>query len=741
MALPVTYTSTPTMTPTPSTTPIVCGSGYTTGNYYYTDCCGNFQKGNSTDVLVNLNYTQIHSGINLLGLPASTVCPTPTQTQTPSPTPTLTTTPTQSPTPTKTVPLTPTPTQTPTPSPVYRLENNCDTFTLFDMGVQCNILRMPSSSDSYDGILSLNITGGTSPYSIFWANGQRTRTLANIGAGYYPVTVVDYYGDYTANTVCSIIMPTTTPTPSPTVTPSRTPDPVYPNICFFAYNLNSNGTSNLIGPSTFIQNGTSNGKPKWTNSSSQNIVWKGTRWEYVGSDLTTPINPVGGGIFASTSTSLPPLGGWQLLGGTLTYTINVTQGTCPSSAPLQVTVEKQDASCNEQSNCNGSITLGARFGVPPYEYSINNGVTYQTANAFNNLCPNTYTVTVRDSSNNIFTQAVQISSAGSSETYQISIVTQPELTTEVTTNSVSTKTTYFYVTSVPPIPPGVVVQFNLTTSSIKTFNGPGTGTSIDNFTILQNGVLQTPSTTNSQTTTGTRPNCNPEPQEILTETDQYSLELSSTSTVSGSTTSVLTITDGQVGEQSNCTTNLQQTISGQLSNLSVKGCTCCSVVGDTLATQLNNNEITYDGIIDVPDCVTCQGLIAGGTIYLNMNVSVGGLICTGPNGTGCFQNFRYSENGGTLSYASGISSYTCGIQENSNVEYMIAYFQTPTSDNYYVRVIAYLNNLEVGEGTFNTYATSGNYERVSVNMYNPINLVAGDVFRMVYTGLPGGAES
>lgn len=728
-----TNTTTPTNTITPTQTPtrgkIVCGSGTTTGNFYYTDCCGTFQQGSSVGVIVSLDYTLSYNGITLLNQPASTVCATPTPTQTPTFTPTVSPTSTNTPTPTKTPFVTPSPTNTPSNSPVFKPKNECEVFTLFDMGVSCNVLRQPSTDKSFDGILTLRVTGGTSPYSFYWANGQRVQTLVNVAAGLYPVTVVDYYGDYTANTVCSLFGPTPSITPSPTVTPSRTPQPVYPNICFLAYN-----NTNVVGPSTFIQSGTHNSRPKWTNASNQNIVWKGTRWELVTSDLSTPVNPVGGGIFGSVTTTLPPTSNWQLFGGTQTYTINVTSGSCPPVTPLQVNVTTQNSTCNGQTNCDGSINISARFGTAPYEYSINNGTSWQTSPIFNNLCPGTYPVRVRDSANGNFNQTVQISFVSTPQTYQINVVTQPQLTTEVSANGTSTKTTYFTVTSTPPVPAGITLQFYLTTSSIKTYNGPGTGTIVDNFTILQNGVPKTPSVTNSATVNSTRPNCNPETQQVVTETDQYYLELSNTSTVSGSTTSVLTITNGQVGTQSNCTTDLSQTISLQVSNPSVKGCVCCTAVADNTQTKVNSNSVTYEGIVSVPECVTCQGIISSGNIYLNMGSIVGGLICTGPNATGCYQNFRYSPDQTTLSLGSGLSSYPCGIQPNSGVQYIQANFQTPTSDNYYVQAFAYLNNVEVGSGIFNDYCSMGQLYSVSVNMYSPINLNAGDTFRILYTG-------
>ena len=115
-------TSTPT--PTPSVTPIFCGSGVTTGGYYYTDCCGNFVQGADTNVIVTLDYTKQSNGVTKLNVIATTTCPTPTPTRTPTQTPTYTptpsVTPTYTPTPTTTI------TQSPTPSnaAAYRLQND-----------------------------------------------------------------------------------------------------------------------------------------------------------------------------------------------------------------------------------------------------------------------------------------------------------------------------------------------------------------------------------------------------------------------------------------------------------------------------------------------------------------------------------------------------------------------------------------------------------------------------------------
>jgi len=178
-----TQTQTQTRTPnaTPSSTPILCGQGFTSVNpgssYFYTDCCGVVQTGTQSGLSVTLDYTKPSNGVVKLNVVASVSCPTPTPTQTPTLTPTNTTTPTFTPTTTKT----PTPTLSSSPTPsnsaVVRLKNDCEVFTLFDMGVRCNPITIPSSPNSLDGVLSLTITGGTTPYSIYWAGGQRTQTF------------------------------------------------------------------------------------------------------------------------------------------------------------------------------------------------------------------------------------------------------------------------------------------------------------------------------------------------------------------------------------------------------------------------------------------------------------------------------------------------------------------------------------------------------------------------------------
>ena len=603
-------TSSPTNTPTqtrtpnvtPSATPILCGQAYTFANagssYFYTDCCGNFQQGTESGISITMDYTKPSNGVVKLNVNASVSCPTPTPTQTPTTTPTNTTTPTITPTSSLTPSVTKTPTQTPTNSQVLSLRNNCDVFTLFDMGVTCFPISMPSSSSSLDGILSIKITGGTSPYSIYWEGGQRTQTLVGIPQGSYQVTVVDYYGDYTASTVCSLFPPTQTITPSPTTTPTMTPSGICPQLCLIALS-----TATAYGPLQFNCNGTRNGRTTWVTADGQyNIVWNSTvgRWEVTGSDTTIPFNPDGGGIFISTSTALVPLSGWVIAGGLNTYSVTMTQGVCPAVIPIQVSLSVNNNSCDSVTNCDGDIIVNAQYGYPPYLFSINGGSTYQSTNIFEDLCAGTYTITVLDSAGNTDIESATVGFTQQPVTYQLSLSANTAATQDITLSNYNSRTTFYQIVSTPSLPQGLTIPFNLTISSIKTYNGPGTGTITDTFLMFENGVLKTPSTTQTIVQTGSRPNCSPETFTAVTEADTYQLQIGNNYPVFIENTSVLTITQGQSGAQSNCLTNLTQQITAQFTQQSINGCRCCQVIADSTSNTINSNSVTFDSTGNAP---------------------------------------------------------------------------------------------------------------------------------------------
>lgn len=477
-------------------------------------------------------------------------------------------------------------------TPVYIEKNECEPFTLFDLGVQCLTISEPTSSTSNDGILSLIITGGTTPYTILWSNGQVGSTLYNLPAGSYEVTVIDYYGDYTANTTCSLFAPTATPTPTitPTITPS--PSPVWPNLCLIV----TYGTT-TYGPYQFTPSGSQNGKPTWNYTSGStiyNIVWTVSptinRWVIQGWNI------LGGNLVSNVNTNIPD-SGWVEVGAANNPIITMTQGTCPTILPLFTTVKKTNNSCSQNINCNGSITILTSGGVPPYTYSINAGANFQSSNLFESLCPQTYTVITKDSSGTTVTNLVSILSDSTLTTYTISAVN-----TGVETTTPGSKIAYWKINVSPAIPVGTTINFTLNITSAQYINQPGSGIITSTSKVYKNGTLQTAPIPTSSTNIVDRANCSPYQTSITNKTEIYNLSLIANDTITGTSTSLLSITTPEVG-QNGCITLLEQDINVFTSQATTNGCNCCSV---------NNDPSSKGGVFDHTLTAGSSGSSGGG---------------------------------------------------------------------------------------------------------------------------------
>ena len=86
--------------------------------------------------------------------------------------------------------------------------NECGVITIMPMDVVC-VNSNPSSIQSSDGEVSVSITGGTPPYTVYWSSSTNPSmgihpALNNIPNGTYAATVVDFYGDFTETVYCTI---------------------------------------------------------------------------------------------------------------------------------------------------------------------------------------------------------------------------------------------------------------------------------------------------------------------------------------------------------------------------------------------------------------------------------------------------------------------------------------------------------------------------------------------------------
>ena len=422
--------------------------------------------------------------------------------------------------------------------------NECTIITLFPMTAICNS-NNPSTPQSYDGSVSVLVSGGTPPYNITWEEGGSGPTKSNLGVGDYHATIVDFYGDFTANTICSLTAETTTTTTST----STTTLPVYSGLCmYFTDTHGSNSETH-----EFLFNGYLNGQPTWKSDDNlYDIYWStGTTNQWL-------VDGWSNGIIYNSNTSTPPLTGWQFLGGSYSasYVITVLEGACVNNPMINMTISTQAPTCLN----NGSIIITANGGTPAYQYSINGGTTYQSSPVFSNLGGGIYSVMVKDSNNITTTQSVTLTSLPIINNYQIQLLlTGP--------NS-------FNIVVTPTLPSGAYITFNLLhNSTFKLAPSPTVATYNNLVTVIVNG---TPITTPSPILT-TSTTFNPcDSGSIYTNinvTNWNSLTFNSSTTISGTFTNTI----NPITPLVNC-----YNVTGQsklfINNAKLNKCGCCNLI-------------------------------------------------------------------------------------------------------------------------------------------------------------------
>lgn len=207
--------------------------------------------------------------------------------------------------------------------------------------IQFLTLEAPKCANTSDGSITVNIFGNAAPYTWVWENGTTGATLANIAGGNYSITATDVNG-------CTKVATATLNAPPPLVVevfPTNIPCATLPN----GGAVNA-GVAGGVNPYTFLWNTGS------VSSGLQNI----------------------------------PQG---------TYTVTVTDskgctasdaGTVTQPPPLEASVVSITPACG---GANGSATITASGGTPPYMHMWGNGQTGLTAT---NLAPGQYYVCTFD---------------------------------------------------------------------------------------------------------------------------------------------------------------------------------------------------------------------------------------------------------------------------------------------------------------------------------------------------------
>lgn len=202
-----------------------------------------------------------------------------------------------------------------------------------------------------NGTATANVTGGISPFSYVWSNGQTTQTATGLSFGAYSITVTDA-GGCTASGTVNIGQPTQLQITSIT-----------------QVNVLCGGTS--TGQITVFVTG---GTPPYDYS-----INNGTTYQS-----------------ANTFTGLPA-GTYNVVVRdanqcVANYAANPVLIT--ENPPLSVSATSTDASCVGVND--GTVTVTATTGgVQPYQYSLN-GSPFQPTGNFTGLSANTYVVLVQD---------------------------------------------------------------------------------------------------------------------------------------------------------------------------------------------------------------------------------------------------------------------------------------------------------------------------------------------------------
>lgn len=475
--------------------------------------------------------------------------------------------PSQTPTPT------PTPRPNPTPTPKKKFYNECDVVTIFEMGVECSSTQ-PTNPRAPDGSIVLNITGGTPPYTIAWSNNNIGQAIYNLGPGAYEATVVDYYGDFTAKTICVLTGETTsTTTTSTTVKPEETF-----NVCLVV------SRPTLSGNSSLVYNGIKNGKPSW-KSGIRELYWDNVLNQWTAENMA---GQPSGSIIINTNPTypVPPAttwNNWQILSSPISpVTVQVTLGDCTPKgvveSPLMLGEEVQELNMTVSVNqpicgCEGTMTLVGTGGSPPYMYSINSGLTFRNIPFFTNLCTGTYTPIIMDSSGASVTQTIVLNKPSPPVNYLVK--TNTVQTTNINNGTILSKTYTTTLNVTPPLPDGVTLTIDfshINRHQMSTYSGSSIVQSNTEFYNNSIVVSATTTGTTTATTLNTISGCQDKTVYVDFTTEYWNgVQITNTDNIEIVTNTILTKLENNACYIGN--TDETYTIS----NLKISGCGCCRV--------------------------------------------------------------------------------------------------------------------------------------------------------------------
>jgi gliding motility-associated-like protein len=212
-----------------------------------------------------------------------------------------------------------------------------------------------SCNNASDGIIVVTATGGSGSYSYSLNGGisQNSNEFSGLSSGTYSIMVYDAKG-------CSVAA-----TPPVVIT---NPLPI---------------TASVVGSIQVSCNNASDGMITVTAN---------------GGTGTYSYSLNGGAAQSSNVFSGLSAGSYSIMvydANNCSVAANMINIQNPSS--ITVTADEQSAACSGAGQ--NIVIINSQGGTPPYEYSINGGMTYIASNSFDSLNPGTITIVVKDANN------------------------------------------------------------------------------------------------------------------------------------------------------------------------------------------------------------------------------------------------------------------------------------------------------------------------------------------------------
>lgn len=273
----------------------------------------------------------------------------------------------------------------------------------------------------------------------------------------------------------------------------------------------------------------------------------------------------------------------------------------PIGGRLSANIVTQDPICG----CDGNITISYTLGTPPFQYSINGGLSYSYLPIFNNLCSNTYNISIKDASGYTFSDVIYLNPPTNSGNYVISLTQTTSIIFngfDTNGNKKQTKKMSWSLNISPALSFGETLYLNIkhqktenkSPFNTSTGNSPVTSTTISELYSLG---IYTPSyvdpititSTTLSTLIGCIPNLNyPNPQNVLTtiNSESWSVIVTPGNSVYGTIESTV-VYDGSQFTSYCIQANTQDTI--QILNAFVTGNPCGSNVTIQNNLTLVNN--------------------------------------------------------------------------------------------------------------------------------------------------------